>query len=1216
MKCRNMLEASQVAIKKSTNAKNLHLGSKVSIAILVLIVSVLLHLQLFAQAANSTVTGRVTDSTGAVLTGTDVTLTRTDTGLVLHALTNSDGVYSFPSLQTGPYLVQVSRKGFKAARATITLTVDQTAQIDLALSVGNETESITIEADTSAQLDTQDSNLDYTVGAHQVADLPLNGRNPYGLASLAPGIMPGNNFGAGVSTARGAVVAAANNNFQSNGGIGGSNEILLDGVSIIVCCQGQPPLTPSVEVVDQFKVLTSAPPAQFGRSSGGILNIVTKTGTNGLHGDLYEYFRNDQLDAANFFTKETSIYPIPTRHDFRLPHRFNQFGGFVSGPVIIPKIYSGKDKTFFTFGYEGTRNATSSFVTTTVPTALMRQGIFTEAPTLVYDPNNIATVGSSSVRQPLAPGCSGSVCYPAGRFVANIDPVAAKLLQFLPLPNAAGINNNYSYSDNTNDSENQFNFRVDHNFSSSQRTFVRGTRDVNNHHQNGLFNEPAGPNASNQTLVGYLFGIGHTWTISPTFLLQFNYGFGYQQNHQTPQEFTGFNAGDYGFSPGFLPQQQVPGLPVITISGLQQIGALGVSFNSFVHYTHSLGVAATLQRGNHNLTAGYDGRYIIENEQSLGNPLGTFNFDTTLTNGPNPSAAAPTGQAPFDSFAAFLLGAATTSSLTRQTTIAFTQPYNAVYLQDDWRIRPQLTLNLGVRYDIETGFRERYNRWADFNPTAANPLASVTGLPVQGGAQYLGSAGNPNRTWQPSYGDVAPRIGFSYSPNTTTVVRGGFGILYLPTSERVFGSSTLGFTQTTTITNTLNSTPTNTLANPFPSGVQLPAGPAAGVQAGTGTSASALLYNTPVSYQEQWNLGIEQQLQSNLIFNLNYAGGHGVKLPINGHPNDLNPKYFGAPGDLNQVAYLQANVPNPFQSSVTTGSLAASTVQRVQLLSAFPQYISNTALSNSSLTYDFQGAGSDSFNALQAGLSYRKTNGLTASVFYTWSKLLGNVSDLTNGFLNTIGTNSGNPGIQNYYLIKQYERSNLATDVPHRIVGNFVYPLPIGRGKHFANGIPAWADEIIGGWQLNGIGYIQSGYPLGLTQTGGQAFSGSRPTYVPNINPLTSGSTHGRLGGLGQTQGYFNPAAFRLSRAFELGNVPRSAALLRSPLAFEDDLSAIKNFKIHDSIGLQFRLEAFNLLNRAEFGSPNTTVGSATFGYITSQANLPRNVQAALKLYF
>ena len=1181
------------------------------VAPILLLLVLILSPRLFAQAATGTITGRVTDSTGAVLTATPVTLTRTDTGLVLHGATNGDGLYSFPSLQTGPYLVEISRSGFKAANASITLAVSQTAQVDLVLEVGSQTDSVTIQAASGAQLDTQDSNLSYTVGTKQVAELPLNGRNPYGLAALAPGIMPGGSFGAGLSTQRGAVVAAATNNFQSNGGLGGSNEILLDGVSIIVCCQGQPPLTPSVEVVDQFKVLTSDPPAQFGRSSGGVLTIVTKTGTNALHGDAYEFFRNDQLDAANFFTKRSGAYPIPSRHDFRLPHRFNQFGGFVGGPVFLPKIYNGKDKTFFTFGYEGTRNVSSSYVTTTVPTLLMRQGVFTEAPALVYDPYNVAAVGSTSVRQPIAAGCSATTCYSAGQYVATINPVAAKLLPFLPLPTTAGVNNNYSYSQASLSNENQFNFRVDHNFTANQRTFVRGTRDVDNYHQNDVFNLPNGPNAINQALVAYLFGVGHTWIVSPTLLLQFNYGFAYQQNHQVPENFTGYNAANYGFSNTYLAQQQIAGLPIVTISGIQQIGNSATA-NYFSHYTHTLDFAATLQRGNHSLTAGYDGRYILEDEQNVSNPTGTFSFDTTLTNGPNPNAAAPSGQSPFDAFAAFLLGAPTSSSITLQKTIAFTQPYNAVYLQDDWRATPRLTLNLGIRYDIEMGFRERYNRWADFDPAAANPYATLTGLSFTGGAQYLGASGNPNRTWQTSYKSAAPRVGFSYSPYPTTVVRGGFGILYLPTSERGFGSATLGFSQGTSIINTSNSTPTNTFANPFPAGVAQPAGPAAGVQAGSGSSVSALLYNTPVSYQEQWNFGIEQQLPSNLIMNLNYAGSHGVKLPITAHPNDLQPRYFGAPGDLSQVAYLQASVPNPFAGIVTTGSLAARTVQRVQLLSAFPQYISNTGLSNSSLNESFAAQGSASFNALQAGLSYRKVNGLSSSVFYTWSKLLGNVSDITNGFLNP----TGNPAIQNYYFLKQDERSNLATDVPHRVVGSFLYPLPFGRGQRFGHNVNRALDEVIGGWRLNGIIAVQSGYPLSFSESGTQAFAGTRPTYVPGIAALTQGSVHTRLGGAGQSQAYLNPAAFRLSRAFELGNVPRSAAALRSPLTFQNDLSALKDFPIHESLSLQFRLEAFNLLNKVQFGFPNTTVGSATFGYITSQANLPRNVQAALKLYF
>ena len=297
-----------------------------------------------AQVQNGTITGRVTDPSGAVVPGAVVTVTQPGTGLVIHGETNSAGTYVFSQLEPSQYHVEVEKQGFKKAGTSLTLTVGQTAQIDISIPVGNQTETINVEAESSAQLDAQTSNLDYTVQARQVDDLPLNGRNPYGLASLSPGILPGASFGVGVAVARGAVVAAATNNFQSNGGIGGSNEVLLDGVSIVVCCQGQPAVTPSVEVVSQFKVVTSDAPAEYGRTSGAVLNIATKSGTNSLHGDGYDFMRNDKLDAANFFTKRSGVFPYPGHKDFRPPHRENQFGAFAGGPVIFPHLYHGKDK--------------------------------------------------------------------------------------------------------------------------------------------------------------------------------------------------------------------------------------------------------------------------------------------------------------------------------------------------------------------------------------------------------------------------------------------------------------------------------------------------------------------------------------------------------------------------------------------------------------------------------------------------------------------------------------------------------------------------------------------------------------------------------------------------------------------------------------------------------------------------------------------------------
>lgn len=1169
-----------------------------------------------AQVANNTITGRITDPTGAIVGGATVTITDTSTQVVLHSQTNNTGTYVFSQLQAGGYDVVAEMPGFKKTKTSVTLSVAQTAKLDLTMEIGSTTSSVTVQSESDTQMDTQDSTLSYTVGPQKVSELPLNGRNPYGLAALSPGIAPGNFFGQGLSTTRGAVVAAATNNFEANGGIGGSNQVMLDGIPITVCCQGQPALTPSVEVVNQFKVITSNPPAQFGRSSGGFLDIVTNAGGNHLHGDVYEFFRNDALDAANFFTKRSGIYPFPGRHDFTLPHHFNQFGIFVSGPVFIPRLYNGKDKTFFTFGYEGTRNLAPTYQTTTLPTALMRKGIFTEAPDLIYSPNNVAPDPANPgqyVRQPIPSACSNTTCYAAGQYIPNIDPVAQAIAPLLPAPNAAGVLNNYNYATNIIDSENQFNFRVDHNFSANQRSFIRGTRDVDSHQNYGLFNKAGEPTGWNQALTAYLFALGHVWTVSPSLVLQFNYGFARQTNLQLGNSFYNFNAKNYGFSTLFTSQQQTPGIPQINFNGLQALSsAIGSGFNLWEHYTHSLNATAILQHGNQLFTFGYSGQMILENQGGLGNPSGSFTFTPTFTSGPNPNASVPSAQGAFDSWAAFLLGYPSYGGLTRQETVAFNQFYNALFLQDDWRVMPKLTVNLGVRWNIETGFKERHNRWADFNPTVANPLSTSIGLPFSGGAQYLGVSGNPSRTW-PTTNKVEPRAGFSYEMAPTTVVRGGYSILYLPTSERGYGDGTIGYAQYTPYVATIDGrVPVNTVDNPFPSGVLLPQGASAGVAVGAGSSLGAFVYKNPVSYQQQWNFGVEQSFPQSIVFSLNYAGGHGVHLPLNWRPNDLNPKYFSTPGDQAQVSYLQTLVSNPFYGSSATGTLAAPTVQRSQLLAAFPQYAPNGGMQNGSLTYLFYDHGSASYNALQVVLAVNRPSGLSGTVAYTWSKLIGNVSDLTNGFLNP----SGNPGISDFYLLHQDERSTLATDIPQRVVGNLIYPLPFGKGQKFGSDMPVWANQLVGGWTVASIVFVQSGFPLGLGQTGAEYFSGSRPSYVPGVRPLTSGSTHQRLGGKGQTQAYFNPAAFRLSQSFEVGDVPRSAGALRSPLGFQDDLSAIKNFAVYRDIHLQFRLEAFNVLNKVQFGAPNTAFGSAGFGQITGQQNLPRNMQAALKILF
>ena len=668
-----------------------------------------------AQVQNGTITGTITDTSGALVPQAAVTVSSKATGLVAHGTSNKAGLYTFPQLVPGAYTVTVERPGFRKTSTTLELTVGQTAELNLSLTVGSESETISVQADSAAALDSETSNLDYTVQSKQVDSLPLNGRNPYGLAVLAPGIAPGSNFGVGITVARGAVVAAATNNFQSNGGLGGSNEILLDGVSIVVCCQGQPAVTPSVEFVNQFKVVTSSAPAQYGRTSGAVLNIISKSGTNAIHGDVYDFLRNDKLDAANFFTKRNGVYPYPGHNDFRPPHRANQYGALVTGPVYIPKIYNGKDRTFFTFNYEGIRNLAPTVGTATVPTALMRQGIFTEGVSPIYNPSS--SNSPSTARTPIPAATCNGTSYAAGYCIpaSQWNAVATKFLALMPAPNLPGIVNNYSYVENVTDKDDQYNFRVDQAIGSNHRLFVRGTRSGNIHVNNDLFNSPTGVGGWVQTLKAYLFALGDVYTISPNTIAQISYGFARQTNLQLGNNFYQFNAGDYGFSSNLLSQQQIAGVPIVSFSTLPQIG-FSASFNSWAHYTHSLNGTLLWNHGKHSIAAGYQGKLILENQLGLGNPSGNLSFGTNFTGPQFPNGAVAGNQAEFASWATFLLGSPTGGSIQRQVTQAFNQWANGFFVQDDWRVTQNLTINAGLRWDLETGFKDRHNNWADCQP--------------------------------------------------------------------------------------------------------------------------------------------------------------------------------------------------------------------------------------------------------------------------------------------------------------------------------------------------------------------------------------------------------------------------------------------------------------------------------------------------------------------
>ncbi|MBI1786073.1 MAG: carboxypeptidase regulatory-like domain-containing protein [Acidobacteria bacterium] len=1145
-----------------------------------------------AQTTTGTVKGLVTDPAGAFVAQASVKLSNVNTGLVQSTETSDSGNYVFPLVQPGSYQIDVEKPGFQRFARTFTLEVTQQARVDAQLAVGQVSETVNVSA-SSVVLETDTSNLGQVITNRQVADLPLNGRNPFALAALTPGVTPLASFGSGLAGARGAAQAAGANNFLANGGMTGANEILLDGIPITVCCQGQPALIPTIDTTEEFKVQTNTSPAEFGRTSGAILNIVTKSGTNRLRGTAYEFLRNEKLDATNFFINRAGTNPIPGRQDRRTPLRYNQFGAAVGGPVNLGRVYNGKDRTFFFANYEGVKLRRSLFRTFSIPTPLMRTGNLTEAPFDIYDPATTtpnANLPGRYLRTPFA-----------GRAIpaARMNVVSQNILKLYPQPQRSGIVNNYDAVASSRDDDKQYSVRIDHNFSERYRLFGRYSGLWNDHYEPNYWNSVSSPAGFNQFIKSHTVVLDQIAAIRPTFVLNFRYGFARQRNFRDPYSL-GSDLGALGFSPLYVSQVQERFLPAIGITGFNGNDETGNQ--RFTRYSHTLAVAVSVVRSKHSMKSGWDGRVLIDHNASLGNPGGNFSFASTFTSGPDPVAGVPGGQAPYLGFGTFLLGLPTSGLLTFSDATSQQGFYHALYFQDDWKITQKLTLNLGIRWEIETGPTERYNRIATVEPAIDSPLAKQTGLPLKGGLEFRGVNGASRGRYRTDGNNIGPRLGFAYSLDSKTVFRGGLGLFFAPGLVRLFNGGNPGFSVTTPFVATIDGvTPAGILTNPFPTGLQPLAGSSLGAATLVGTGISALTYDTPLPYSTQWNFGIQRELPGALAINVFYAGNRGVKLPINTGLNGINPILYGQPGDLNRVAQLNALVNNPFFGAISSGTLAARQVQQNQLLRAYPHF--------TGFGINFLGAGNSTYHALQVSAQKRMTHGLLATLSYTFSKNLGDVNMLTTSFFDA----GQNPGYQNEFN-HALDRSVLGSDFPHRFVLSAVYDLPFGKGRKLGASAPKWANAAIGGWQVNGIYTFQSGQPLNFGVSGTPAYAGSRASYTGAAEAVTGGGVTSRLGGVSGGSGYLNAAAFRVPVSFEFGNTPRLDSRVRGPVTVNLDFSLIKSFPLAERLRLQFRAEAFNLTNTPVFGLPNTTVGNPGFGVIGGQANSPRNLQMALKL--
>ncbi|MFL6305470.1 MAG: carboxypeptidase regulatory-like domain-containing protein [Candidatus Sulfotelmatobacter sp.] len=1140
---------------------------------------------LFGQSLSSTasLSGIVADPAGARIVGARVTFTSPERGISRTLVTDASGAFSFSLLPPTTYSLKVEAPGFKAyEQPQIVLEVGQAAELNVALSVGSQAEQVV--ATTELPLLTTDSaNLGSEITGKQIVELPLNYRNVIGLAFLDSSLNTLNSGGGG----GGQDTADQDISFLNFGGqFMGSSSFLLDGAWNTAMGWGGVIYVPSVDNVQEFKVQTNSFSAQYGWSTGNVINVITKSGSNAFHGDVYEFFRNDALDANFYFNNLNGIPKTPF-------HR-NQFGTAVGGPLYIPKIYKQKDRTFFFAQYEGLQLNNPSTLTTRVPTKTFRDGDLSAllGPQIGTDalgrPILAGQIYSPQSRQ-IGTDSSGNPVYirdpiPGNNLAGRIDSVANKILAFYPTATNGSLANNYFSSVGAPTTSNEFSARIDHSLSDSARLYGRFSKKWETKQvQAPLYgaDNPAGPGQSNPN-NRYSAALGYSQVLSPTLTGSVNLGFERWIEGNVRQGYP-FKPSSLGL-PGAIDANS-PFFPDIQVSGFAELG--NGQQRSFSNNVGTLSVDIVKMFSSHTLSFGYMG--IVTQLNGGGLAPTVFGFNQAFTSGPDPSNPTDgTGNA----FASFLLGTAENGSTGIETLPANSKKYYGFYLQDDWKTTKKLTLNLGLRYDIQLAPTERHNRQVYFDPTVSNPISSHVGKTYRGSLVY-NSSGNRG-LYRSDYTNIAPRFGLSYLVSKNLVAHGGFGIFF-PTTYLGTPSS-LGYSQTTTFISSLNGgiNPASTLSNPFPQGILPITGNSQGGLTSLGQPVGTVVYQRPSPYVEQWMFGLQYLPSAKDVIEASYVGNHGLRMVTgNGvNLNQLDPQY------LSRGTALVNPVANPFYGqTAVAGSgcgLDQPTVPAFQLLLPMPQYCANV---NSSMAP----VGASSYNALQAKYTHRVDNGLTIMASYTYAKFLSNVSGPEEWALLKPSS------IRNYYNLDA-ERSVDANDIPHSLVLSYIYPLPIGRGKKIGANFNRFVDTVLGGWQVSGINSFHKGVPLSID---GNLNPGSTYGGNQNVDVIADPSRIAHK----DINHWFNTDALKQADAGSFGNAPRFFSNLRAPGYNDTDLALAKWVDITEKLRAQFRAEMFNAFNQTNFAPPDTTFGSSSFGTITD-ANGARNVQLALKIYW
>lgn len=1177
-----------------------------------------------AQESRATIQGTVQDASGAVVPGAMVSATNTATGVTVNAKVNGDGIFQILFLNPGTYDIAVEAPGFKKyVRAGYLLQIADQAKLDVKLQNGDaKTETVTVEG-TTPLLQAESASTSITVENKTIVDAPISGGDVGTLVLISPAVTD---------------VAIANHPYELTS-VGVASRIVVAGVrsqNTEFTVDGTPAMStdsaayvPPSDMVQEVKIETNSYNAQYGHSAGGYFNTITKSGTNSLHGTAYEYHTDGALLSMNLFQRNqynnpaTGALTDAKYKSIKGKDINNRFGASLGGPIIIPKIYNGRDKTFWNFGYEGFRHISTdansgSFFT--VPTVAERSGDLsallplgcangnaynsatglcangTASTYQIYDPNSTTAVGNGTYkRNP----------FPFNMIPANrIDAVAKALLNFYPLPNnpptsAAGAQNYFHPVRGLSDYD-IYTARIDHNFSQKEKVYGRF-----NYGTLHGFDEFAFANAATQYFnYGAITGaaIDNVYVFNATTVLDVRYGF----LRKAPSSATPpVDLTQYGVPANVvaLIPQAARVFPRLTIDGSNFTTANanaptdGPNTND-----HSVTGDLTKNVGRHSLTIGGDFRIYQTNNYTLSNSNPYLTFNGTYTNGPlNTSATATVGQG----LASFLLGIPSTGTIIQNTSYAYTSRYFGGYIQDNFKINPRLTLTAGVRYEYETAPTERYNRSVQsFDPNAVSPVGAaavakynsspITQIPVgqfkvAGGLTFVGVNGNGRGLWSPDKNNIAPRVGLVYQVDQRTIFRGGYGVFYIPKGADRFGTAQdrnvvnqLGFSQTTTIVASTDNgqTYTATLENLFPNGILTPTGAAGG--AGTGLGGAVSYYNpqqvNPLI--QRWSAGFQRELPQHLFMDVEYIASSGMHLGVVKQEDAIPRQYLSTSPTRDNATntLLNGTVANPFYPLLPGTSLGNATVARSQLLLPYPQFTGVTH--NAPL-------GSTIYHALAVTTVRRFSGGFSLQASYTWSKFLQSTEFL----------NASDP-LPTKVISDQ--------DIPQRFSIATIFDVPVGRGRRFGSHMNGWETALLGGWQVSTIWAAQSGTPLGF----GNALLAPGNSFKTITLPKSQQTVNR----------WFNTQAFDTVSTDQL-----VANVITFPLRLPDvrtigidnvNASAMKYFKLWEGAKLQFRCEAMNAGNHSQLAAPVTSVTSTTFGTISSVQSVARQIFFAGKLIF